>query len=152
MRRFIPIALLLGLFVGVASLSAKDDQQPKYKTAEVKHFSMADGVNVSQNVLNYAYDQLRESLQKKQLFVAVVGDGGMVDDADAADSVIVECKVTYYRRLAATGHVDITIFRRSDHTVLQHLTATVDTNGGTEKARGKQIGWPVADKINKVLK
>jgi len=79
MRRFVPIALLLGLIVAVAGLSAKDTQ-PKYKTAEVKHLTKADDVDLSQDYLNYAYDHLREELQKTKLFGAVVEDGGTVAD------------------------------------------------------------------------
>lgn len=124
MRRVVPVALLLVLLVAVAGLSAKDSQ-PKYKTAEVKHLTKADDVDLSQDYLNYAYDHLQEELQKTKLFGAVVEDGGMVADADAADSIIVECKVTDYSKghiTVSSGHMEITISRRSDHTVLQHLT------------------------------
>ena len=70
MRRFVPVALLLGIFVAGACISAKD-AEPKYKTAEVKQFTKADGVDLTQDYLNAAYAHLRDDLQKSKLFGAV---------------------------------------------------------------------------------
>jgi len=155
MRRFIPVALLLGLFVGVTSIPAKDSQ-PKFKVAEVKHLTKVDDVDVSQDYLNYAYDHLREDLEKTKLFVAVVGDGDAVADADAADSVIVECKIMDYSKghlTVSTGHMDINIYRRSDHTVLQHLNFKFGWPAhAIDDFKGKYTGAQVAHEIKNALK
>jgi hypothetical protein len=66
MRRFIPVAVLLGLFVAVTSVLARDSDQ-KFKTAEVRHLTKVDSVDLSQDYLNYAYDHLREDLEKTAL-------------------------------------------------------------------------------------
>jgi hypothetical protein len=155
MRRFIPIALLLGLFVAVTGLSAKDSE-PKYKTAEVKHLTKVDDVDLSQDYLNDAYGHLREELQKTKLFGAVVEDGAPVAEADAADSVIVECKIVDYSKghiTVSTGHMDITISRRSDHTVLQHLTMKVGWPAhAVDDYKGKYTGAQAAHEIKNALK
>ncbi len=155
MRRFIPVALLLVLFVAVTSLPARDSQQ-KFKVAEVKHMTKVDSVDLSQDYLNYAYDHLREDLEKLKLFGAVVGDGGTVADADAADSVIVECKIVDYSKghlTVSTGHMDITISRRSDHAVLQHLTMKVGWPAHAEDDyKGKFTGAQAAHEIKNALK
>jgi hypothetical protein len=155
MRRFIPIALLLGLFVAVTSLPARDTE-PKFKTAEVKHLTKVDDVDLSQDYLNYAYDHLREDLEKTKLFATVVGDGAAVADADAADSVVVECKIMDYSKghiTVSTGHMDITISRRSDHTVLQHLTMKVGWPAhAVDDYKGKYTGAQAAHEIKNALK
>ncbi len=155
MRRFIPVALLLGLFVAVTTLPARDSE-PKFKTAEVKHLTKVDDVDLSQDYLNYAYDHLREDLEKTKLFATVVGDGATVADADAADSVIVECKIVDYSKghiTVSTGHMDITISRRSDHTVLQHLTTKVGWPAhAVDDYKGKFTGAQAAHEIKNALK
>lgn len=155
MRRFIPIALLFGLFVAVTSLPARDSEQ-KFKTAEVKHLTKLDDVDLSQDFLNHAYDYLREDLQKTKLFGAVVGDGDTVADADAADSVIVECKIVEYSKghiTVSTGHMEITIYRRTDHTVLQHFDVKVGWPAhAKDDFKGKYTGAQVAHEIKNAFK
>ncbi|HXR32213.1 MAG TPA: hypothetical protein VN830_00785 [Verrucomicrobiae bacterium] len=155
MRRFIPIALLLGLFVAVTSLPARDSE-PKFKTAEVKHLTKLDDVDLSQDFLNDAYDHLREELQKTKLFGNVVADGATVTDADAPDSVIVECKIMEYSKghiTVSTGHMEITITRRSDHTVLQHFTTKVGWPAhAKDDFKGKYTGAQAAHEIKNALK
>jgi len=155
MRRFIPIALLFGLFVAVTSLPARDSEQ-KFKTAEVKHFTKLDDVDLSQDFLNHAYDYLREDLQKTKLFGAVVGDGDTVPDADAADSVIVECKIVEYSKghiTVSTGHMEITIYRRSDHIVIQHFDVKVGWPAhAKDDFKGKYTGAQVAHEIKNAFK
>ncbi|MGO9642944.1 MAG: hypothetical protein ACLP1Y_16745 [Candidatus Acidiferrales bacterium] len=156
MRRFVPVALLLGLFVAGACISAKDNE-PKYKTAEVKKFTKADGVDLTQDYLNAAYAHLRDDLQKTNLFGAVVEDGGTVADADAADSVIVQCNVLDFTKahfpVIAMAHVDVTIYRRSDHSVLQHTTAKVGWQpNSNDDMKGKLSSGQITAEIKKLLK
>jgi hypothetical protein len=155
MRRFVPIAILLALFVAVAGLSAKDTA-PKYKTAEIKHLTKGTDVNLSQDYLNYAYDNVREDLQKSKLFGAVLEDGATVADADAADSVIIECKITDYSRghfVVSDGHIDITITRRSDHTVVQHINEKFGwPPNANDENKGKYTGNIVTQLIKRALK
>jgi hypothetical protein len=155
MRRFVPIAILLALFVAVAGLSAKDTE-PKFKTAEVKHLTKSDDVNLSQEYLNIAYKYFREDLQKSKLFGAVVEDGAPVADADAADSVIVECKITDYSKghvFISDGHMEVTISRRSDHTVLGH---DIEKFGwppnANDEYKGKVTGNFLTQMVKKALK
>jgi PEGA domain len=155
MRRLVYIALLLGLFVAVAGLSAKDSQ-PKFKTAEVKHLTKADGVDLSHDYLDYAYEYLREDLQKTKLFSAVVEDGGSVADADAANSVIVACKFLDFSKghfiTPDSARVDITISRRSDHAVVQRFTTKLAWKPvGNDKGKGMMSGKELSYEIKKAL-
>jgi len=155
MRRFVPMAILLGISFAVTSLSAKD-VEPKFKSAEVKHLTKGNDVNLSQDYLNYAYDNVREDLQKSKLFGIVLEDGATVADADAADSVIIECKIVDYSRghfVVSDGHIDITITRRSDHTVVQHINEKFGwPPNANDQNKGKYTGNIVTQLIKRALK
>ena len=155
MRRFVPIAILIGLFIAVTGISAKD-AEPKFKTAEVKHLTKGSDVNLSQNYLDMAYGYVREDLQKSKLFGAVLEDGATVADANAADSVIIECKITDYSRghfVVSDGHIEITITRRSDHSVVQHITDKFGwPPNANDENKGKYTGNIVSALIKRALK
>ena len=134
MRRFIPFALLLALFVCVGGLSAKDDE-PRYKTAELKHLTVADGVTLPDQIntldyLNLVYDKLREELGKCKIADQVVDDGATVPDADAANSIVVELRITDFQKAGFTmmhpGALswEATVYRRSDHSVITTIPRT----------------------------
>jgi hypothetical protein len=155
MRRLVPVALLLGLFAVAVSLPA--NAPPKYKTIEVKHLTKADSVDLTQDYMNYTYAHLREDLQKTNLFGAVVDDGGTVADADAADSLVLQCNVTDFAKahfpVIAMAHVDITITRRSDNTVLQHITTKVGWQpNSNDDTKGKLSSGQMTAEIKKLLK
>jgi hypothetical protein len=135
MRRLVPLALLFALFVCVASLSAKDDQ-PRYKTAEVKHFTLGDGVTLpdqinQQDYFNLVYDKLLEEMGKSKLAGQVVAEGATVPDADAADSIVVEGKITDFQKAGHTMmhpavlSMEIKVYRRSDHTVITTIPPSI---------------------------
>ena len=155
MRRIVPITFLLALFAVAISLPA--DAPPKYKTIEVKHLTKADNVELTQEYMNYTYAHLLEDLQKTKLFGAVVDDGGTVADADAADSVVLQCKVTDFAKahfpVIAMAHVDMTITRRSDNTVLQHITTKVGWQpNSNDDTKGKLSSGQMTAEIKKMLK
>ncbi len=155
MRRFVPVAFLLGLFAVAVSLPA--NAPPKYKTIEVKHLTKADNVDLTQEYLNATYAHLREDLQKTNLFGAVVEDGGTVADADAADSLVLQCKVTDFAKahfpVIAMAHVDITITRRGDNSVLQQITTKVGWQpNANDDMKGKLSSGQMTAEIKKLLK
>jgi hypothetical protein len=92
MRRFALVALIpAAILLLTASLSARNNQ-PKYKTIEVKHFTKADGVDLSDVFINAFYDGVRAQLEKEKVADQVVADGAAVPDADAADSRTASCE------------------------------------------------------------
>jgi hypothetical protein len=123
MRRSIFIALLLGLFVGVASLSAKDNQA-KFKVAEVKHFTDANAVGMPAGIASQIDDRFRVRLVKDKVAAQVVEEGAAVPEAEAADSIVVEGKFTEFKEPGRSrwnaGKVgfEIHIYHRSDHSLI----------------------------------
>jgi len=157
-KTFVPFALLLALVAGVAGISAKDTQSPKYKNVEVKHFVVADGVALTQNFVNVFYDALRDQLQKDAIAGQVVEEGTAIPDADAADSIVVAGKFTLFkpagRSMSSPGKVDweIDVYRKSDHSLITTLTRDLSTPGWKEDALAKACGQQAAHDIKKGLK
>src|SRR5215469_13607733 len=89
-------ALLVGLFAIVATARPKDEVL--YKTAEAKHFSTAEGVELSPAFVDYFYAELRNELTKAKLVKEVIGEGETVDDADAPRSLVISGTVTEFKK------------------------------------------------------
>jgi hypothetical protein len=141
MRHWLKIALALsvGLLLASAPSSAKDDA--KYKTAEAKHFDRAEGVEVTPEFSDYLYAELRTQLQKTKLFGQVIGEGEVVEDADAPASVVVTGTLTEYKkgnmvenRLVGFGagrrslKLTVNVVRRSDKKSLGTIQVHVKAN------------------------
>jgi hypothetical protein len=85
--KLIAIALL-GLLSVLPAWAGKGE--PKFKSMEVRHFSRAEGVEISPDFPDFLYAALREDLQKTGLFKEMVGENEVVDPKDAAQSFILE--------------------------------------------------------------
>jgi hypothetical protein len=85
-------------------------------------------VELSPAFTDYLYAELRNELGKTKLFVQVIGEGEAVEDADAANSVVVEGVITEYKKgnraadaIIGFGagmrslKIDVNLTRRSDH-------------------------------------
>jgi Domain of unknown function (DUF4410) len=94
--RFILAVLASALLLG-ASARAKA-AEPKFKTAETKHFGRAEGVELTPDFNDYLYAELRTQLQKTNLFGQVIGEGEVVEAADAPASVVVSGTLTEYKK------------------------------------------------------
>jgi Domain of unknown function (DUF4410) len=97
MRLSILFAGLL-LFSCAAAPAHAKDSAPKYKTIEAKHFTRAEGVELTPEFVDYFYAELRTELQKTKLFTQVIGEGEVVDEADAPQSMIVDGSITEYKK------------------------------------------------------
>jgi len=128
MKRLLPCLLVLGGLALAPPLPAKD-VPPRFKTIEVKHFTVAPGVPISADFVNFFYDGLLAHLPKEKVAERVVADGGAVPDAEAADSAVVEGVFTEYFKSGGfkIGHVnvDLKIYRRSDHVLLKALAPSL---------------------------
>jgi Domain of unknown function (DUF4410) len=129
------VAALLALAVALvctAPAMAKD-AQPQYKSVEAKHFSRAEGVELSPAFSDYLYAELRAELTKAKLFGQVIGEDEVVDTADAPKSLVIVGTITEFKKgsvvkdaLIGFGagmrslKVDANASRRSDQ---QNLTA-----------------------------
>lgn len=166
-RFTICFALLAGVLIASAPLSAKKDDS-KYKTVEAKHFDRAEGVELTPEFSDYLYAELRTQLQKTKLFGEVIGEGEVVEDADAPASVVVTGTLTEYKkgnmvenRLVGFGtgrrslKLTVNVVRRSDKkslgTIQVHVKANPQWNEkflAVEAA--KEIAHEVKDSLDHV--
>ena len=136
MRRSFLVALVLGLFVGVANLSAKDNQ-PKFKYAEVKHFTNVEAVGMPQDFANDFHKRLRDYLVREKVVAQVVDEGAAIPGADVADSIVIEGKFTEFNKSGrcalkkCDGHIgyEINIYRKSDHSLITAITHVTSSRG-----------------------
>ena len=94
-RRWTIVAVAMLLF-GLPGSGQK--REPKFKSAEAKHFSRAEGVELSPGFPDFLYAELRAELQKSGLFEQVVGEGEVVEEADAPRSVILDGSILEYKK------------------------------------------------------
>jgi Domain of unknown function (DUF4410) len=91
------------IVVVVLSLAAfAADKQAKYKTAEPKHFAKSEGVELSSEFPEFLYAALSEDLKRSKLFKDVIGEGEIVDAADARNSFAIEGEIIEYKKGSIT--------------------------------------------------
>ncbi|MGA2856873.1 MAG: hypothetical protein ABSE40_08395 [Candidatus Sulfotelmatobacter sp.] len=158
------VVLLAALLFLAGSVFAKD--APKYKTAEVKQATIADGVQLPDNInppqlLNLLSDEIREQLSKKDVAEQVIADGGAVPDAVVPDSIVVECKIADFKKAGHTMMhpaeitMEINIYHRGDHTLIASATPNaklVPAMYRNEEHLAHAVGGWVAGETHKVLK
>jgi hypothetical protein len=162
--RLLTLLLLVGLMVA-PGVAAKDPEGI-YKTAEAKHFTRLEGVELSPAFTDYLYAELRNELAKTKLFVQVIGEGEAVEDADAANSVVIEGVITEYKKGnraadaiigfgvgARSLKLDVNLTRRSG---LQNLGAikvqTKISPRWSEAVMAKVAAHQIAHEVKKGLK
>jgi hypothetical protein len=85
-------------FALTAGSAAAKDVTAVFKTAEAKHFTAAEGVELTPSFYDYFYAELRNELKKSKLVHDVIGEGEAVDDADAEKSVVISGTVSEYKK------------------------------------------------------
>jgi hypothetical protein len=96
----------LFIVVIVLSLSAfAANKEANYKSAEPRHFARAEGVELSSEFPEFLYAALSENLKKSKLFKDVIGEGEIVDAADAPNSFAIEGEITEYKKGSVTKEV-----------------------------------------------
>ena len=88
---------LAGVFFIAAPANAKN-ADVKYKTVEAKHFDRAEGVELTPEFSDYLYAELRSQLEKTKIFTQVIGEGEVVEEADAPASVVVTGTLAEYKK------------------------------------------------------
>jgi hypothetical protein len=165
MRSIFFSAVLASILVLLAPAPAKASGAT-FKVAEAKHFARDEGVELSPEFTDYLYAELRSELGKTKLFAQVIGEGEVVDDADAPASVVVEGTIAEYKKgspvkdsLIGFGagmrslRLEATVYRRSDHKVLtvlhEHLRVSPRLN---EKVMARDAAKHLAGSIKNSLK
>ena len=154
--------LILVLALAAGSATAKD-VTPVFNTAEAKHFTGAEGVELTPSFYDYFYAELRDELKKSKLVNDVVGEGEAVDDADAEKSVVISGTVNEYKKGSVvksaligfgTGmrslKMDADVTRRSDKQALCviHVHVKVDPSWN-EKTMAKFAAQEIARQMRK---
>ena len=158
MKRFaLPVFVLVSLVMtGCVNLSS--NSAPLYQTAEVKQFSQAAGLGLSPEFVTCFNDSLHENLQTARLAEQMVAEGSKQRNINAANSVIIEGKITAFGQPGAflVGGVatEVKVYRMSDHALLYTLTPRVPYNRSprnTDAVIAKQTGGKTAFAIKRAL-
>jgi hypothetical protein len=157
----ISVLALAGLSFAAAPARAKD-AAIKFKTVEAKHFDRAEGVELTPEFSDYLYAELRTQLGKTKIFDQVIGEGEVVEAADAPDSVVLTGTLTEYKKgnVAAAVIVgfgagrrslklQVNLARRSDHQSLGSLEVQVKA---PPQWNEKFLAVEAAKQIAKVVK
>ncbi len=155
---FVALVLIPSAVAGVT--------EAHFKTVEAKHFTRVEGVELSPEFSDYLYAELRTELGKTKMFDQVLGEGEVVDDADAPQSLTIEGSITEYKKGSVAKQkiigfgagfrslrLETTLTRRSDHKVLAapkiHVKAPATWN---EKVLAREAAKHIAKEIKKQLK
>lgn len=162
--RILMVALVAGFFAMCAVAKPKDET-PQYKTAEAKHFTTAEGVELTPAFVDYFYAELRSELTKAKLVNEVVGEGEAVDDADAPKSLVISGTITEYKKgnvvksaLIGFGagmrslKMDADVVRRSDkqNLCVLHVHVKIDPRWN-EKIMAKGAAHQMVKEMKKAL-
>jgi len=159
--------LMVVLLLACSAAAAKGkDTTPRYKTAEAKHFTQAEGVELSPVFGDYFYAELREELKKAKLAGEVIGEGETVDDTDAPQSIVITGTITEYKKgsvvkstLIGFGagmrslKMDADVLRRSDnqHLGVVHIHVKIDPRWN-EKTMAKFAAHQIVKDMKEALK
>ena len=160
--RFFAVMVLTVTLVVCGQASAKEKEAPQFKTAEAKHFTQAEGVELSPAFGDYFYAEL----QKANLASEVIGEGEAVEDADAPKSIVIVGTITEYKKGNVAKSVligftagwqslkmDADVQRRSDKQVLctMHVHTKIDPRWD-EKLMAKMAAKQVVKEMKTELK
>jgi hypothetical protein len=159
------VIVLLAALVFAPGLEAKDPENV-YKTVEAKHFTRVEGVELSPAFTDYLYAELRNELTKTKLFAQVVGEGEAVEDADAANSVVIQGVITEYKKGSRAKDaiigfgagmrslkMDVNVTRRSDHQDLGAIKVHVKVSPRwNEEVMAKGAAHQIAHEVKNALK
>ena len=158
------VATLAGILLLSGPAQAKD-RTPLYKNAEAKHFTTAEGVELTPAFVDYFYAELRNELTKDKLVNEVIGEGEAVDDADAPKSLIISGTITEFKKgnivassLIGFGagmrclRMDADVVRRSDkqNLCVLHVHVKIDPRWN-EKVMAKGAAHQMVNEMRKAL-
>jgi len=152
------------LFCGALTF-AKDPEQ-YYKTAEVKHYTKLEGIELSLTFTDYLYAELRAQLTKAKIFGRVVSEGEVVDDADVPSSIVLNGQLVEFKKgnLAkeviigfSSGYrrlkLDTVVTNRGDGATLFTLHTQVRTPPNrTEQLMAKAAADAIAHELRDAMK
>lgn len=163
--RITRVAIAALVLAMVASFASAKDETPQFKTAEAKHFTTAEGVELSPAFVDYLYAELRSELTKGKMVNEVIGEGEAVEDADAPKSLVITGTITEYKKgsvvksaLIGFGagmrslKMDADVVRRSDkeNMCVLHVHVKIDPRWN-EKIMAKAAAHQMVKEMKKAL-
>jgi len=139
-KSFLYIALAIIVFgpLALAAQNMKPLSKPQYKSIEVKHFTSADGVQLSPSFAKHFYASFLAELQRLNLAEQTVEEGAAVNDTQGSHGlnpqfIVLEGKFTAIKEGQQKGdkfeagyaNIEIRYFRRSDHKELGFPSTTI---------------------------
>jgi len=134
MRRFTLYLTLAGILLWPLALAAqnmKPVSKPEFKSIEVKHFTNAEGVQLSPNFSKYFYASFLAEMQRLNVAEQTVEEGAPVNDTQGSHGlnpqfIVLEGKFVAVKEgrqkgdkfEAGSANLEIRYFRRSDHRAL----------------------------------
>src|ERR1700686_368719 len=103
----------LAVALGCAMPAFARDPRPQFKSVEAKHFSRAEGIELSPAFSDYLYAELRAELIKAKLFGQVLGEDEVVDAEDAPKSLVIVGTITEYKKGSVVRNALIGLGARS---------------------------------------
>lgn len=163
--RAIRMAMAVAVFAAVLPALAKDPEA-QFKSVEAKHFARAEGVELSPEFADYLYAELRAELTKAKLFGQVIGEGEVVDAADAPGSILIEGNITEYKKGSAVKDrligfgagwrslkLDTTVKRRSDQSIMVSPQIHVRSSPRwKDKVLAKEAAHQIVKELKEALK
>ena len=155
LRRRTCAVLLVFAFLTAGGLAAQDVKLP-LKTIQVKPFTQAEGLGLSEEFINYFNEGLVKFLPKTKVAAQVVEEGAEVSEDDAANSAVVEGTLVEFKK-AMIGIVgsEISLYRLSDHKLLTTFKAEVPFKRSPlnkDRNVGENTGGRTAFEIQRALK
>ena len=94
----ISTVLMVAAMLAVGAPAGAKDESPQFKTAEARHFTQAEGVELTPAFADYFYAELRSELVKAKLAGDVIGEGETVEDSDAPQSIVITGTIIEYKK------------------------------------------------------
>jgi hypothetical protein len=146
--------------------SAQGPASPQYKAAEVTHFTASEGVELTPEFYDFLYAELKAELQKKKVVEQIIGEGEVVDAADAPTTLSIGGSVLEYKKGSVAKAVligfgtgrrslrsQVKIVRLSDKQAVfdQELTVKFDPRWDN-KQLARQLAGKIANELKQTLK
>ncbi|MGA2482464.1 MAG: DUF4410 domain-containing protein [Candidatus Acidiferrales bacterium] len=157
--------LMFVLLAVLAIPAAAKEPVAKFKTAEARHYTRMEGVELSPEFTDYLYAELRNELVKTKIYAQVIGEGEAVEEADAPASIVIDGVITEYKKGSVVKEVligfssgyrrlklETTVTRRSDKQSLATLKSQVRIDPRVkETVMAKIAAKQIAKEIKKAL-
>lgn len=97
MRKAFAVLMVL-VCLAICASAQVTAASPKYKAAEITHFTGTEGVELTPDFYDFLYAELKAELQKKKVVEQIIGEGEVVDAADAPNTLSIGGSILEYKK------------------------------------------------------